>query len=81
VLRFKAGNEVFGACLRNPQGWSFQAWTSQGAFAEYACIPESVLVAKPANVAFEQAACVPVAWLTALQGLRDKGPFAPGKKS
>ena len=80
VSRFKAGNEVLGACLRNPQGWSFQAWTSQGAFAEYACIPASVLVAKPANVAFEQAACVPVAGLTALQGLRDKGRVRAGQK-
>jgi NADPH:quinone reductase-like Zn-dependent oxidoreductase len=80
VSQIKAGDEVFGACLRNPQGWSFQAWSSQGAFAEYACIPESELVAKPASVSFEQAACVPLAGLTALQGLRNKGRVRAGQK-
>lgn len=66
VAQFKPGDEVFGAC--------------QGAFAEYACASESRLVAKPANVTFEQAASVPVAGLSALQGLRDKGRIQPGQK-
>jgi NADPH:quinone reductase-like Zn-dependent oxidoreductase len=59
VTQFKPGDEVFGSC--------------RGAFAEYACTSESALVMKPDNVTFEQAACVPIAALTALQGLRDKG--------
>ncbi|MGB8475715.1 MAG: NAD(P)-dependent alcohol dehydrogenase [Candidatus Acidiferrum sp.] len=64
VTRFKPGDEVFGSC--------------RGAFAEYACSPESKLVLKPANVTFEQAASVAIAALTALQVLRDKGHIQPG---
>jgi NADPH:quinone reductase-like Zn-dependent oxidoreductase len=67
VARFKPGDAVFGACA--------------GAFAEYACARESALVTKPGNVSFEQAASVPVAGLTALQGLRDKGKIQPGQKA
>src|SRR5450759_4286874 len=52
----------------------------QGAFAEYVCAPEATLVMKPDNVTFEQAASVPVAAFTALQGLRDKGQVQPGQK-
>jgi NADPH:quinone reductase-like Zn-dependent oxidoreductase len=66
VTQFKPGDEVFGACL--------------GALAEYACTSESKLVMKPDNVTFEQAASAPVAALTALQGLRDKGQIQPGQK-
>jgi NADPH:quinone reductase-like Zn-dependent oxidoreductase len=66
VTQFKPGNEVFGAC--------------RGAFAEYACTSESSLVTKPNNVTFEQAGSVPVAALTALQGLRNKGQIQPGQK-
>src|SRR5712692_8445 len=66
VTQFKPGDEVFGAC--------------RAAFAEYACASESRLVMKPINVTFEQAASVPVAGLTALQGLRDKGKIQPGQK-
>jgi NADPH:quinone reductase-like Zn-dependent oxidoreductase len=66
VTQFKPGDEVFGAC--------------RGAFAEYACTSESALVMKPGNVTFEQAASVPVAAFTALQGLRDKGQIQPGQK-
>ena len=66
VTEFKPGDEVFGAC--------------RGAFAEYACAPKSKLALKPDNVTFEQAAAVPVAGLTALQGLRDKGKIQPGQK-
>ena len=62
VTQFKPGDEVFGTC--------------RGAFAEYATsrsVPgmKSVLVRKPANVTFDQAASAPVAALTALQGLRE----------
>ena len=66
VKRFKPGDEVFGAC--------------RGAFAEYACASELSLVIKPDNVTFEQAAAVPIAGLTALQGLRDKGQIRSGQK-
>ena len=68
VTRFKPGDEVFGGCLG--------LWT----FAEYACVPERALVMKPDNVTFEQAASVPVAAFTALQGLRDKGHVQPGQR-
>src|SRR5205823_6524215 len=57
-----------------------RVWSPRGAFAEYACAPESALVMKPGNVTFEQAASVPVAAFTALQGLRDKGQIQPGQK-
>jgi NADPH:quinone reductase-like Zn-dependent oxidoreductase len=66
VKQFKPGDEVFGVC--------------KGAFAEYACVVEDKLALKPANISFEDAAAVPVAALTALQGLRDKGRIRPGQK-
>jgi len=71
VTQFKPGDEVFGIC--------------RGAFAEYATSQsvsgkKSVLVLKPANVTFDQAASAPVAALTALQGLRDKGRIRQGQK-
>ena len=66
VSQFKPGDAVFGSC--------------RGAFAEYACTSESALVIKPSNVTFEQAASVPVAAYTALQGLRDKAHLQPGHK-
>jgi len=66
VTQFKPGDNVFGTCL--------------GAFAEYACASESALVRKPDKVTFEQAASLPIAGLTALQGLRDKGLIRPGHK-
>ncbi len=66
VTQFKPGDEVFGACL--------------GAFAEYVCASENRLALKPANLSFEAAAAVPVAALTALQGLRDKGGIQRGQK-
>ncbi len=51
-----------------------------GGFAEYACATEGRLTLKPANLSFELAAAVPVAAITALQGLRDKGQIQPGHK-
>jgi NADPH:quinone reductase-like Zn-dependent oxidoreductase len=67
VTQFRLGDEVFGG--------------RDGAFAEYVCVREErAVVPKPANVTFEQAAAVPVAALTALQGLRDKGQIQPGQK-
>jgi len=51
-----------------------------GSFAEYVCVSEDSVVLKPANLTFEQAAAVPMAALTALQGLRDAGQIQPGQK-
>jgi len=65
VTQFKPGDEVFGI--------------SRGALAEYACTPERALAAKPPNVSFEQAASLPLAGLTAPQGLRE-GKIQPGQK-
>jgi NADPH:quinone reductase-like Zn-dependent oxidoreductase len=50
-----------------------------GSFAEYVCVPMGV-ARKPANLTFEGAAAVPLAALTALQGLRDHGQLQPGQK-
>src|SRR5882672_4692079 len=67
VTRFKPGDDVFGG--------------RTGAFAEYLCVREDrAVVSKPANLTFEQAAAVPIAAVTALQGLRDKGKVQPGQK-
>lgn len=66
VTQFKPGDEVFGLC--------------RGAFAEYVCTSEAALAIKPDNVTFEQAGSVPLAALTALQGLRDKGQIQPRQK-
>jgi NADPH:quinone reductase-like Zn-dependent oxidoreductase len=66
VTRFNPGDEVFGI--------------SDGAFADYALAPDNLLAMKPARISFEQAAAVPVAAVTALQGLRDKGQLKPGQK-
>ena len=80
VTQFKPGDEIFGVSISDPRASAVKVWTPQGAFAEYVCAPESTLVVKPDNVTFRQAASVPVAALTALQGLRDKGHIQPGQK-
>ena len=67
VTAFKVGDEVFSEI-------------GGGAFAEYVCVKEKSLVHKPANLSFAQAAAVPVAGFTALQGLRDKGRIQKGQK-
>jgi NADPH:quinone reductase-like Zn-dependent oxidoreductase len=66
VQQFQPGDEVFG--------------NIRGGFAEYVCTHEDALVVKPANISFEEAAAVPIAGITALQGLRDKGHIQPGQK-
>ena len=65
VKRFHPGDTVFGSC--------------QGALAEYACAAEEQFAIKPTNLTFEQAAAVPSAALTALQGLRDAGKVQAGQ--
>lgn len=66
VTQFQPGDEVFGEGV--------------GGFAEYACAAERILVHKPANLSFEEAAAVPVVGFTALQGLRHAGEIQPGQK-
>lgn len=66
VTRFHPGDAVFGE--------------ASGAFAEYTVVPERLLVAKPEGLTFEQAAAIPVAGLTALQGLRDHGELEPEQR-
>ncbi|MBT2699152.1 NAD(P)-dependent alcohol dehydrogenase [Bacillus sp. ISL-40] len=70
VTQFQPGDEVFGDL--SGCGW--------GGFAEYVSVPENVLALKPANLSFEEAAAVPMAGVTALQGLRDKGKIQSGQK-
>ncbi len=65
VKQFHPGDEVFGA--------------ASGSYAEYVCAREDLLVPKPANVTFEESAAVPVAGITALQGLR-RGQIQSGQK-
>jgi NADPH:quinone reductase-like Zn-dependent oxidoreductase len=65
ATEFAPGDEVYGC--RN------------GAFAEYVLAAKAV-ARKPANLSFEEAAAVPVAGVTALQGLRDHGAVQPGQK-
>lgn len=66
VARFAPGDEVFG--------------TSGGTFAEYIVASEGSVVTKPENITFEEAAAIPIAALTALQGLRDRGKLVAGQK-
>ena len=67
VTNFKPGDEVFGG--------------KNGAIAEYLCaLADRAVVLKPASMTFDQAAAVPVAAITALQGLRDKGKIQSGQK-
>jgi len=66
VKQFKPGDEVFGMV--------------KGSFAEYVCAPESALALKPFTASFDQAAALPMASITALQGLRDEGQIMAGQK-
>lgn len=66
VTRFRPGDHVFG-------------FVAHGGFAEYVAVPEDVLGLKPANLSFQEAATVPLAATTALQGLRDVAQVRPGE--
>lgn len=70
VSKFASGEEVFGSLFEN----------GFGAFAEYAHPTENSLVQKPASLSFEEAASLPTAGVTALQGLRDAGKIQAGQK-
>jgi NADPH:quinone reductase-like Zn-dependent oxidoreductase len=67
VTRFKPGDEVYANLLDH----------GYGGFAEYAAVPVTVAAPKPANLSFEEAAAVPMAAVTALQGLRRHGELQP----
>jgi NADPH:quinone reductase-like Zn-dependent oxidoreductase len=68
--QFQPGDEVFGDL----------AGHGNGSFAEYVSAPERAFALKPANLSFEEAAAVPMAAVTALQGLRDEGHIHPGQR-
>lgn len=70
VTQFRVGDDIFGCLPLN----------MMSSFAEYTCANEDVLALKPANTTFEQAATVPLAAITALQGLRDTGQIQAGQK-
>lgn len=70
VSAFRPGDAVFG----DISGAGF------GGLAEYVCAPEGVWALKPEGVSFEQAAATPMAAVTALQGLRDKGQLRAGQR-
>jgi NADPH:quinone reductase-like Zn-dependent oxidoreductase len=70
VKQFKPGDEVFGDI--SADGW--------GGFAEYACASENAFALKPSNLSFEEAAAVPMAAVTAVQGIRYAGQIRPGQK-
>src|SRR2546422_10277663 len=70
VTQFQVGDDVFGCIPLN----------ELGSFAEYVCAQEDTVALKPAKMTFEQAAAVPLAAFTALQGLRDKGQIQLGQK-
>lgn len=70
VTRFKPGDEVFGEVFAS----------GFGGFAEYKCAFESELELKPVNISFEEAAALPLAGMTALQGLRDVGRIKVGQR-
>ncbi|NJR39772.1 MAG: NAD(P)-dependent alcohol dehydrogenase [Leptolyngbyaceae cyanobacterium CSU_1_4] len=70
VTRFKPGDLIY-ACLDQLKG---------GAYAEYVAVSEQVAAFKPSNLSHEQAAAVPLAAMTALQGLRDQGQLKGGQR-
>lgn len=71
VKQFQPGDEVFGY---------LPIASGRGTLAEFVCANENLITRKPVNLTFEQAAAVPLAAMTALQGLRDKGNIQPGQK-
>jgi NADPH:quinone reductase-like Zn-dependent oxidoreductase len=66
VTQFRPGDAVYGTC--------------EGSFAEYVCAKVDHLAPKPANLSSEQAACVPISGMSALNALRDAGKVQPGQR-
>lgn len=69
IQQFQPGDDVFG-----------EMPSYHGGFAEYVCVPEKMLIRKPAGLTFEQAAAIPQAGVIALQGIRTQGQVQPGQK-
>jgi NADPH:quinone reductase-like Zn-dependent oxidoreductase len=69
ATRFQPGDDVYGDLLSH-----------MGGFAEYVCVPETVLAAMPAGLSYEEAACLPQAGAIAHQGIRDRGRVAAGHR-
>jgi len=65
---FRPGDDVFALLLHG------------GGFGEYVCVPEGLLAPKPSNLSYEQAAAVPMAAITALLAVRERGRVQPGQK-
>ena len=70
VSLFQVGDEVFGDIYDS----------GMGGYAEYVCADEKLLVHKPSNITYKEAASIPIAGVTALQGLRTKGHIQKGQK-
>jgi NADPH:quinone reductase-like Zn-dependent oxidoreductase len=70
VTQFKEGDEVYANLLDH----------GYGGFAEQVAVPVGVMASKPASLSFEEAAAVPMAATTALQGLGHHGPLQPGQR-
>jgi NADPH:quinone reductase-like Zn-dependent oxidoreductase len=70
ATQFRTGDEIYANLLEH----------GYGGFAEYVSVPVGVMSLKPANISFEQAAAVPMAAVTALQGLRHHGEIQPGQQ-
>src|SRR5512136_2733752 len=71
IRQFKPGDEVFGFLPSS---------TGRGTFAKYVCAEQNLITLKPACLTFQQAAAIPEAAMTALQGLRDNGNIQPGQR-
>jgi NADPH:quinone reductase-like Zn-dependent oxidoreductase len=74
VTRFKAGDAVFGECVRGHQ------WLHGGAYAEFAAVREQALALKPEQLSFEEAAAIPTGAYIAYQAVFDEGRLQPGQK-
>jgi NADPH:quinone reductase-like Zn-dependent oxidoreductase len=70
VTRFRSGDEVYANLLDH----------GYGGFADYVAVPADVMALKPANLSFEEAAAVPMAAVTALQGLGHHGAIQPTQR-
>ena len=70
VTQFQVGDEVYGDMSNN----------GFGGFAEYIAVPQDLVALKPVNLSFEESAMIPLAGITALQALRNKGNVQAGQK-
>ena len=71
VTKFRPGDEVFGHAPMKE---------GRGAFAEFVCLSQDTMIRKPDRLSFEEAACIPVAGLTAFQAIREEGKVKESDK-